>query len=316
MTCSISGRLSAVLFVAFSATVLGQVAPNPSSSASSADDKEAPVLELSPFVVTAEDDGYIAGDTLAGGRLKTNLADTAVQIDVMTMQLIEDIGAVNLDEALLYATNSALDISAGEESDNLQIEAPTGRFNIRGLPANRTRNFLPIAHNADVYNITRFEEQRGPNSILYGIGSPAGIINANTKRAILGDSFHKASLMVRRPVASGAPSTSTRTWVSVSPCASIRFTAISTIPLRSTPTRKPRALIWHSLRRSPTRSGSGPKGNGSIRIRSLPSPVLPTSTSAPGCIILRCRRSSSPTTPIPGLIWRSTVWPAWAMPGA
>lgn len=195
MTCSISGRLSAVLFVAFSATVLGQVAPNPSSSASSADDKEAPVLELSPFVVTAEDDGYIAGDTLAGGRLKTNLADTAVQIDVMTMQLIEDIGAVNLDEALLYATNSALDISAGEESDNLQIEAPTGRFNIRGLPANRTRNFLPIAHNADVYNITRFEEQRGPNSILYGIGSPAGIINANTKRAILGDSFHKASLM-------------------------------------------------------------------------------------------------------------------------
>src|SRR5690349_11628163 len=32
----------------------------------------------------------------------------------------------------------------------------------------------------DSYNTERVEIQRGPNSILFGVGSPAGIINANT----------------------------------------------------------------------------------------------------------------------------------------
>jgi len=160
------------------------------------DQTEDEIFELSPFEVKSDDDGYRANSTLAGSRLDTQLKDTAASIDVLTMALIEDVAAVNLDEVLEYATNADNNIAAGESSDNLQFEAPSGRFNIRGLPATRTRNYLPISHNADVYNATRFEEQRGPNSILYGIGSPAGIINKATKRATLGTDLRRGSFML------------------------------------------------------------------------------------------------------------------------
>jgi outer membrane receptor for monomeric catechols len=63
--------------------------------------RTSPVVELSPFVVNAEEDtGYTANSTLAGSRLKTDLIDTASAIDVLTPELLRAIGATSLDEAI------------------------------------------------------------------------------------------------------------------------------------------------------------------------------------------------------------------------
>lgn len=151
------------------------------------------VFELSPFEVTP-DEGYVANSSLAGTRLNSQLVDLASSIDVLTEDLMDDIAATSIDEAVQYSVNSDVDIGA-VGSDNGDFEYAAGRVFIRGLPANRTKDYFPITHNLDRYNIGRVEENRGPNSILFGIGSPSGIVNASTKQAIRGNSFRKADLM-------------------------------------------------------------------------------------------------------------------------
>lgn len=157
---------------------------------------DSDIYELNPFSVNAEEDsGYVANNTLAGSRLNTALRDTAASINVLTIEFLEDIGATTMEDAILYTTNSDNDLNAGSGGDNAWAEFPANRINMRGLPASRTRNFFPVRNSLDLYNLSRIEEQRGPNSILFGVGSPAGIINANTKRALIGDTFYRGSTL-------------------------------------------------------------------------------------------------------------------------
>ncbi len=67
---------------------------------------------------------------------------------------------------------------------------------MRGLSrADVTRDFFEIGNgNLDRYNVERIELVRGPNSILFGLGSPAGIIKYTTKKATLGREINEISL--------------------------------------------------------------------------------------------------------------------------
>ena len=81
---------------------LAQIAPAPATTA--AGDS---VVELSPFVTTAgSEKGYVATSSLAGSRVNTGLKDIAAQIDVMTLEFLNDIGATNVDEAVAFSTNN------------------------------------------------------------------------------------------------------------------------------------------------------------------------------------------------------------------
>lgn len=62
-------------------------------------------------------------------------------------------------------------------------------FRVRGLPASRARNYFVYNFPIDSYNIERLDESRGPNSVLFGFGSPGGIINMSTKQALTGANF-------------------------------------------------------------------------------------------------------------------------------
>lgn len=170
-------------------------APTP---ADSADDEN--VITLTPFEVTTDADvGYVATNSLAGSRLNTPLKDTAASISVMTRELINDLGAVTIEEAMQYANNVQADIvdanaAGGTPNDNSTFEFFTN-FRVRGIPATTTRNYFPWRMPTDSYNVERIEEQRGPNSILFGIGSAGGIINTATKTAVHGRNFLHGSLM-------------------------------------------------------------------------------------------------------------------------
>jgi len=69
-----------------------------------------------------------------------------------------------------------------DETGNLR--APTGAQRVRGLAAaDNTRDFFGTDIPWDSYNVDRIEIQRGPNSILFGLGSRAGIVNASINNA-------------------------------------------------------------------------------------------------------------------------------------
>lgn len=146
-------------------------------------------LELSPFVVTGErDQGYAASDSLAGTRLRTPLKDIAASVSVVTKELLEDLGAKGSSELLLYTTGTEVVGIGGNFSGSTQETAaqtfdpvrestsPTTR--VRGLAAaDETRNyFLTPGIPLDAYNTQSVTLNRGANSILFGFGSPAGII--------------------------------------------------------------------------------------------------------------------------------------------
>lgn len=59
-----------------------------------------------------------------------------------------------------------------------------------------TRNYFRWGLQSDAYNADRIEENRGPNSILFGIGSAGGVVNTLTKRANLTRDFRRVSFTI------------------------------------------------------------------------------------------------------------------------
>lgn len=177
-------------------------------AASSTVDEET-VVELSPFTVDSSDDaGYYTNQTLAGGRLRTNLSEVATSVQVMTTEFLEDIGATGLDEALLYATNVDTEgrgsnyidseMASGQELTNSAArENPGGANNVRGLGrATRTVDYFQTDIAFDSYISGRLDINRGANSFLFGLGSPGGIVNSSTGQASLGRNSTKVDLRV------------------------------------------------------------------------------------------------------------------------
>ena len=151
-------------------------------------------IELSPFVVTAdENEGYSAKDTLAGTRVRTDLKDVASAISVVTKQFMQDTGAKNSADLLVYTTNTEVGGVGGNFSGNgggLQFNEdgsllrPNQNTRVRGLDsADNTRDYFLTEIPWDSYIVDRVDMQRGPNSILFGVGSPAGIINTSVNTA-------------------------------------------------------------------------------------------------------------------------------------
>src|SRR6186713_96845 len=64
------------------------------------------VVELSPFVISeTSETGWIATETLAGSRLRTNFKDVPNQIETLTKDFMQDLGLSNFNQALMYTAN-------------------------------------------------------------------------------------------------------------------------------------------------------------------------------------------------------------------
>ena len=167
------------------------------------------VYELSPFEVTTDEDtGYAATSTLAGSRLNTELKDLASAISVVTEQFMQDTGSKKLEDILIYTTNTEIAGIGGnfyggssgdrntEYRDRLLSE-PHRATRVRGLnTADLAREYFASDLPMDWYNTTRIDIQRGPNSILFGLGSPAGIINNTLKTPNLSEQANWAEFVV------------------------------------------------------------------------------------------------------------------------
>lgn len=163
--------------------------------------KEEVVIELSPFEVnSSKDQGYAATSSLAGSRLNTELRDVAAAVQVVTPEFMKDVGANNLQKVLVYTTSTEVAgiggnfyggdaYSKGYAQRVLNEPQKTAR--IRGLnDADISRDFFPTDVPMDWYNMSRMDISRGPNSVLFGLGSPAGLINNTLKTPTMSKSTY------------------------------------------------------------------------------------------------------------------------------
>lgn len=158
---------------------------NSSSAPTSATTRAEEAVQLSPFEVNATaDTGYMASSTLAGSRLNSSLLTTPSAISVFTKDLLNDIAAGDVMDASLYALN-AVPMLQNNPSANFEANIfSNNAVQFRGFGGGgQARNYFPWPTNSDSYNVERLDFSRGPNSILFGTGTPGGIINVTTKRA-------------------------------------------------------------------------------------------------------------------------------------
>jgi outer membrane receptor protein involved in Fe transport len=194
---------SALLFHIFSSVALAQsVAPadaTPPLPATGPENPDDEVVLLSPFVVEATEDKekYRANSTLAGTRVRTDINDTASAISVVTAQFLQDTGVKNSQALLVYTPNTEVaglqgnfTGQAGEATYHEALINPSATTRVRGLDAaDNTRDYFITDIPWDDFDTGRIDIQRGPNSILFGAGSPAGIINNSINGASFANSY-------------------------------------------------------------------------------------------------------------------------------
>jgi iron complex outermembrane recepter protein len=163
--------------------------------------EDEPIV-LSPFQVTTEKDkGYKATNATSGTRLNTAIKDAPLPIEVITNEFMRDIGATSLREALQYSSGILLESQNDALNDPQQTQdrepggggannpqGVTGRntstgTKMRGYTVEQTlRNGFRRQFSTDWINIERVEVVRGPEALLYGVGSFGGVINYIPKR--------------------------------------------------------------------------------------------------------------------------------------
>lgn len=162
---------------------------------SASDRKEGETQEqtvhMSPFVVNSTDDsGYMGTESLAGTRIKSNIRDVGSSISIVTKQFLDDTGIKNASELLNYTVSTetggsqgnfssvTLSTRFGEAEPGNMLANPQFATRVRGISApDLTRDYFLTRIPFDSYNTERVEINRGANAILFGLGSPTGIIN-------------------------------------------------------------------------------------------------------------------------------------------
>jgi outer membrane receptor protein involved in Fe transport len=193
---ALAGPLSAQTLPA-PATSPAPTTPVPALPAARPAGNQEEIVELSPFEVSASKNiGYQTTETLAGNRVRTDLKDIGSAISVANQAFLQDTGATSNLTLLQYMTNTEIGGVGGNFGglgdssvldDSNQRMRPNSNTRVRGLDsADNTRDFYLTDIPWDAYNTSRVDIQRGANSILFGNGSGAGIINGGTDSAMLG----------------------------------------------------------------------------------------------------------------------------------
>jgi catecholate siderophore receptor len=175
-----------------------QTAPTPAES------KPDEAIVLSPFTVQSDrDTGYQATNTLAGSRLNTPVKDLGAAISIYNKDFLNDIGATSTNDLLIFATGmeaagpggnfsnaAGQDIGATAVVGDSVRNAPQGQARARGLTSPTfTRGFFISEVGIDSYNTAAITVNRGPNAILFGVASAAGVVDTSLNQADLRRNF-------------------------------------------------------------------------------------------------------------------------------
>ncbi|AFJ57168.1 TonB-dependent outermembrane receptor [Pseudomonas fluorescens A506] len=147
-------------------------------------------IELQATNVTATADlesaqgpvqGYHATRSASATRTDTAIHETPQSISVVPKDVVEDLGATRLQDALDYAGGvGRANNFGGQGLTTFTVRGfTTGEFYRNGFPINRGYPNMP-----DANTIERLEVLRGPATMLYGRGDPGGTFNVVSKQPL------------------------------------------------------------------------------------------------------------------------------------
>ncbi|MBA1298498.1 TonB-dependent siderophore receptor [Pseudomonas carnis] len=147
-------------------------------------------IELQATNVTATTDlesaqgpvqGYHATRSASATRTDTAIHETPQSISVVSKDVVEDLGATRLQDALDYAGGvGRANNFGGQGLTTFTVRGfTTGEFYRNGFPINRGYPNMP-----DANTIERLEVLRGPATMLYGRGDPGGTFNVVSKQPL------------------------------------------------------------------------------------------------------------------------------------
>ncbi len=145
------------------------------------------VVELSPFEVVSDTNGYYASNTMSGTRFNSKIEDLGMSISVVTKEQMSDFAMLDVNDIFNYTANTEgtgtfTDLTVdrnGSVADNVELD-PANANRVRGIAnANISMgNFETMGRTpVDPLNIDGVEVSRGPNANVFGLGSPAGTVN-------------------------------------------------------------------------------------------------------------------------------------------
>src|SRR5258708_559795 len=188
-----SAQLTAIVVVTVLLLSNATAQTNPGNETESKEE----LVALEPITIVADiDNGYQSNETLAATRLRGKTKDVASAITVITPEMLNDLGVTNFAELADFLPSSAnYHINEGDSNGNgPRSGAP---FYVRGFRSDSiTVNFFSTLTPIDIYNANRVTFSRGPNSILFGIGSPGGSVDNPSNRADIMRNFGNLTFRV------------------------------------------------------------------------------------------------------------------------
>ena len=170
-----------------------------------APETEGETVRLTPFEVNADQaKGYFTPNTTTGTRLANNIGDIPSAVTVIDKQQLQDTNSQNINDIMMYEAGTegshtftpvtgfseATRIDDALAGSNDVANAIGGantlstRVNGLGAPDNEVDDFYGIYRIPfDTYNVQSIEIDRGPNSLMFGSGSAAGIVNSSSTQA-------------------------------------------------------------------------------------------------------------------------------------
>ncbi|WP_339532650.1 TonB-dependent siderophore receptor [Pseudomonas mucidolens] len=147
-------------------------------------------LQLQAIDITGEEQvesaygpvtGYHATRSASATRTDTSIHETPQSITVVSRDVVEDLGATRLQDALDYAGGvGRANNFGGQGLTTFTVRGfTTGEFYRNGFPVNRGYPNMP-----DANTIERLEVLRGPATMLYGRGDPGGTFNVVSKQPL------------------------------------------------------------------------------------------------------------------------------------
>ena len=165
-----------LLAVSLAPMLLAQSAPSSSDPVTNLEEEERKkVVKLEDFVVTdRQDSAYKSATAITGTKTDTPLIQTPQNIQVLTRDLIEDMGAVDITD-LYPLMGSVTEFSYGGVSARGFRQEQTRYNGIAGSPHN---DFGILT----LDNVQQVEVLKGPIGLLYGDNEPGGLINIVTAK--------------------------------------------------------------------------------------------------------------------------------------
>jgi outer membrane receptor protein involved in Fe transport len=157
------------------------------------------VYELSPFSVSTDADvEYTSQNSISATRTNVGIKNLPQSIVVFNQDLLDDLNLVSL--------TAILDMDASFMNGFSSEDGVSGEIRARGMGVSSgsvllVDGFESLATNSiiPIVGVERIEILKGPNAVLYGATSPAGVINRISKRPSFDRAFGSITASIGDP---------------------------------------------------------------------------------------------------------------------